>query len=536
MSNDSKKPESISPPTGGDDLSRREFIDRAAALGVSTAVLASMGAGILPGEAKAATPKRGGHLRVGMAQGSTTDSLDPAIQSSEFTAITRRYTLSDQLVELDHEGGIVPELAESWEPGDSPATWIFNIRKDVTFHDGKTLDADDVIGTVRYHSDKNSKSSAKAMMKPIKDMKADTKNRVVFTLNEPNAHFPFLMASFEISAIKDDKVYSPGNGTGAYILKDFVPGSRLTMERNPNMWKKGVGHFDSAEVIPILDVAARHAALITGQVDVIQRPDRKTWTRLKAAKGVNVVKVKAGLHRTWPMHVDTPPFDNNDVRLALKYAVDREELAAKVLNGTGSVGNDHPISPVNKYFNTELPQRVYDPDKAKFHLKKAGMENLAVKLSTSEGIWDGAMDAALLYSERAKKAGIKLTVNKVANDGYWKNVWLKHPWSAAYWNGRPTEDWMFTQAYSAGANWNESRLNHPRLNQLLLAARGELNENKARDMYWEMQQIVRDEGGTVIPLFSDHLIGYSEKLANDGKLAGNRELDGYRVIERWWFA
>ena len=273
----------------------------------------------------------------------------------------------------------------------------------------------------------------------------------------------------------------------------------------------------------------------TDEVDVINRPDRKTWKRLGATKGVNVQKIPASLHRTWPMHTDTAPFDNNDVRLALKYGVDRDELVEKILNGTGSVGNDHPISPVNKYFNSELPQRVYDPDKAKFHLKKAGMENLNVKLSTSEGIWEGAMDAALLYSASAAKAGIKLDVNKVPNDGYWSDVWLKHPWSAAYWSGRPTEDWMFTVAYAAGANWNESRWAHPRFNELLKSARAELNEDRARDMYWEMQQLTRDEGGTVIALFADHLIGHSDKLAH-GKIAGNWELDGYRLIERWWFA
>ena len=234
------------------------------------------------------------------------------------------------------------------------------------------------------------------------------------------------------------------------------------------------------------------------------------------------------------MHVDTPPFDNNDVRLALKYAVDRDELVDKILNGTGSAGNDHPIGPTNAYFNSELPQRTYDPDKAKFHLKKAGMENLTVKLSTSEGIWPGAVDAAILYSASAAKAGINLEVNKVPNDGYWSNVWLKHSWSASYWSGRPTEDWMFTSGYAAGGSWNETRWAHPRFNELLKAARGELDETKARDMYWEMQQITRDEGGAVIPLFGDWLDAHSDKLAH-GPLKGNRELDGLRALRRWWF-
>ena len=122
MSTDSKKPNS-SP--NGNDVSRREFIDRAAALGVSTAALASMiAAGTLPREAEAATPKRGGHLRIGSASGNTSDSLDPQIMTSEFTNIARQ-AFRSTLGEIDHTGKPVPELAESWEPGDAADTWIF---------------------------------------------------------------------------------------------------------------------------------------------------------------------------------------------------------------------------------------------------------------------------------------------------------------------------------------------------------------------------------------------------------------------------
>ena len=75
----------------------------------------------------------------------------------------------------------------------------------------------------------------------------------------------------------------------------------------------------------------------------------------------------------------------------------------------------------------------------------------------------------------------------------------------------------------------------PRFNELLKAARAEFDENKARDMYWEMQQIIHDDGGVVIPAFVDHLLAHSEKLGH-GEIAGNWEMDGYRLIERWWFA
>ena len=535
MSKDPKTPNKGT-STGG-KITRRKFTNSAVAIGATTALVTSIGGAtaLLPSIANAATPKKGGHLRVGLAQGNTTDSLDPALMSAEFPGLTGS-TAMNRLVEVDHTGDIKPELAESWEPGDSPSTWIFNLRKGVTWHDGKSLDANDVIGTLNYHGGENSKSQIKTIAKVVKDMKADTKNRVIFNLHEPSAQFPFLMAAFQIRSIKDDMIYDFKNGTGAYVIKGWEPGIRALFERNPNKWQEDRGHFDSAEIVPLVDAASRQNALITGEVDVINRPDRKTWKRLKATKGLNVTQQQGTLHRTWPMHTDTPPFDNNDVRLALKYGVDREELVDKVLNGTGSVGNDHPISQNQKYYNSELPQRVYDPDKAKFHLKKAGLENLTVKLSTSEGIWEGAVDAAVLYSASAAKAGIKLEVNKVPSDGYWADVWLKHPWSAAWWGGRATEDWMFTVAYAAGANWNDSRWNHPRFNELLKGARAELDENKAREMYWEMQQLVSDEGGVVIPLFADHLTAVSEKLANDGKIAGNFELDGSRIIVRWWFA
>ena len=407
----------------------------------------------------------------------------------------------------------------------------------MTFHDGKPLEANDVIRTMNYHKGEGSKSSNKVWAKTMKEMKEDGKHRVVFQLEGGNAFFPTVAALFEILSFKNDgstEPYDFTNGTGSYTLKELVPGQRAVVERNPNHWRDGVGWFDSAIVTPILDTAARQNALITGEVDVISRPSAKTFPLLKRTKGIETHSVSGNLHRTWPMHIDVPPFDNPDVRMALKLSVDREEILKKVLNGGGSLGNDHPISKNDPMYNPNLPQRKYDPDKAKFHLKKAGMENLTVKLSSSEAIWSGALDAAQLYSESAKKAGINLVVNKVPNDGYWANVWLKHPWCAAYWNSVPTADNILSKAYGAEAAWNETMWKHPRFNMLLKEARGELDFNKAREMYWEMQKILHEEGATVIPVFANELYAHTDKLAH-GTIAGNLEMDGFHLIERWWF-
>ena len=136
----------------------------------------------------------------------------------------------------------------------------------------------------------------------------------------------------------------------------------------------------------------------------------------------------------------------------------------------------------NRFYDPDVPQREYDPDKAKFHLKKAGMEGFSHELSGSD-FYAGCMDLILLYKEHAAKAGVEIIPNRMPTDGYWSDVWLKHPWSASFWSGRPTEDWMFTQAYGAESNWNETYWKHERFNMLLREARAELDEAKRRDMY-----------------------------------------------------
>ena len=149
--------------------------------------------------------------------------------------------------------------------------------------------------------------------------------------------------------------------------------------------------------------------------------------------------------------------------------------------------------------------------------------------------FEGAVDAAVLYREHAKAAGIDIKVVREPNDGYWSNVWLKKSWVGSYWGGRPTEDWVFSQIYSSGADWNESRWENERFNKLLVEARGELDSAKRRVLYVEMQRLVRDEGGSVIPLFMAYTHAASIDIGLPDQLANNWELDGHKNAERWWF-
>ncbi len=513
-------------------MTRRDFMQRAMALGATTALASTMA-----GQVMAATPKKGGRLRLGIGHGSTTDTLDPATYENLYVQVMGG-AAHNKLTEIGNTGDLVSELAESWEPTPDAIQWRFKLRKGVEFHSGKTLDADDVVASFNHHRGDDSKSAAKPIVDPIEDIKTDGKDTVVFTMKSGNADFPFIVSDYHLAILpsKDGKAdATSGTGTGGYTIEKYEPGVRTALKRFPNYWKSGKAHFDEAEMLSIVDVAARTNALTTGEIDAMDRVDIKTAHLLARKPNVNIAETSGTAHYTFAMRTDTPPFDNNHVRLALKHAVDREALLKTILRGHGVVGNDHPIGRSNRFHADDLPQRSYDIDKAKFHLKKAGLSSLKVDLSAADAAFAGAVDAAVLFKEHAAKAGIDINVVREPNDGYWSNVWLKKPWCAVYWGGRPTEDWMFSTAYAAGAPWNDTFWEHERFNKLLIQARAELDEAKRRDMYTEMQRLVRDDGGVLVPMFNNYVMGLSTKVAHD-TMGANWSLDGFRAIERWWFA
>lgn len=511
-------------------ISRRNFIAYASAVGLCAAISPAL----MPTPAKAAGPKRGGRLRLGLNGGATSDTLDPGIQLAMMPQTLVYGTLANSLVEIDANRQPVPELAESWESTPDAKKWIFKLRKGVEFHNGKTMDADDVIYSLNWHRKEDTKSAAKPLVESIVSMKKENKYTLVFEMESGNADFPYTLSDYHLVIGPKDTDLAKGVFTGAYVIKDFEPGVRAFCTRNANYFKSDRGWFDEVEILGINDVNARTNALKTGQIDVMNRCDLKTVHLFKRMPGIQVMRQDGFKHFTFAMRTDTAPYDNNDVRLALKYAVDREQLVKTILRGYGRVGNDHPISVANRYFASELPQRQYDPDKAKFHLKKAGLSGTTFKFHAAEAAFKGAVDAGVLYKEQATKAGITIDVVREPNDGYWSNVWMKKPWCAVFWSGRSTEDMMFSTAYAKGASWNDTYWDHTRFNELLVTARAELDEKKRRDMYVEMQRIVHDEGGVVVPMFSADLAAASDKIEH-GKLGANAELDGFRASERWWF-
>ncbi|MEO0990483.1 MAG: ABC transporter substrate-binding protein [Pseudomonadota bacterium] len=496
------------------------------------------GLGLLPTPARAA-PKRGGSIRVAIGHGSTSDILDPGSWENDFT-ITMAYAYCGYLTGVARDGSLEPQVAESWEASTDAAEWRFKLRSGVTFHSGKSVTADDVVNSIRYHMGEDSTSAAKPLLAGIEDIVADG-DTVVFKLNGGNADFPFTFTDYHLPILPpgDDKGidFRSIDGCGPYKMVDFNPGVSAKFVKNENDWDSNRGFFDEAEVIAVIDANARTTSLVSGDVNMIDRLDLKTVGLMARNPNVTVHSVAGNQHYTFPFNLGLEPFTDVNVRKALKYAINRQEMVDKILFGYGSLGNDHPIGQGQRFFNGELEQLEYDPDKSKFYLKEAGLTSLDVELSVADAAFAGAVDAGVLYQSSAKGAGINLNVNRVPNDGYWSDVWMKHPWSASYWGGRPTEDAMFATAYSSGAAWNESFWESERFNELLVMARSELDEAKRREQYYEMQQILSEEGSSIIPMFANYVFATGPGIETNGdNFSSHWDKDGHRWMERWSFA
>ncbi|MBN35206.1 MAG: peptide ABC transporter substrate-binding protein [Rhodospirillaceae bacterium] len=518
------------------NATRRAVLGGAAAAGAA----AAMGPTILGGsKAQASEPQRGGTLRMGIGHGSTTDSLDPATYENGFSSGMGMGGLFNYITAVDETNQLEPELAEDWSASADAATWTFKIRKGVTFHNGKDVTPDDIVANLNYHRGEDSISAVSSLFEQVDDIRVDG-DSVVISLNAGNADYPYSLSDYHLGIQPSDgegNIADPASGIGAgsYMLVDYEPGIEATLERNPNYWKDDRGWFDEVIMTTIADPSARQNALMSGQVDVIDRVDTKTAHLLEQHPAVELVETTGTLHYTMPMRTDMAPFDDNNVRMALKYAIDRDEIIDKILRGYGVAGQDSPITPANRFFADDIEHAAYDPDKARWYLQQSDLDGLQVDLSTSEAAFVGAVDAAVLYKEHAAAAGIDINVIRETPDGYWSDVWMQKAWCTCYWGGRPTEDWMFSMAYSADAPWNDSFWHHDRFNELLLQARSELDQDLRREMYREMQEIVATEGGVLVAAYANNVDAASTALGHGPNVGGNWGMDGARLMERWWF-
>lgn len=513
-------------------ISRRDFMHYSIAAGL-TATTAS---GLWVSTAKAA-PKRGGTFRLGAHDGNTSDTHDPGTYVT-FATIQLAHAYRSYLTLIESDGTLGPDLATEWSASPDAKEWTFQLNNKGTFHSGKKCTADDIIASMNHHRGDKSTSAAKALLADVTEIKKNDDYSITFVLNSGNADLPWLLTDYHLAICpgNDDGTidWKSGDGTGPYKIRSGEFGVGFEMERHED-WHLEGAYFDAVTLTILNDPNARQTALVTGDVDGVTQLELKTLALLQRNPNIEIDNVPSAAAITMPMLTDTAPFDNVDVRNALKHAINREEIIQKIAFGTATMGNDFHHSPAMPYFPEGIPQTPYDPDKAKSLLKKAGAEGLSVSISTADSVYSGAVDMCVLYAEQAKAAGIDINVVREPNDGYYSDVWLKKPWCAVAWGARPTPDVMYSLAYKSDAAWNESRWQNERFNELLLIAKAELDNAKRADMYREMAILAKDDGGTVIPFFPNFVYAHNKNVKHGEKLAASWQMDGARATSRWWF-
>jgi peptide/nickel transport system substrate-binding protein len=510
-------------------LSRRDFLGRAAALGVSATVANSM----IASAVRAEGPVKGGMLKAGLQGGESSNVLDPALNLSQVNFSFGK-CWGELLVEQSPDGSLEPRIAESIGSSDDAKVWTMKIRKGVEFHNGKTVTPEDVAATLERHANPESKSAALGILQGIESLKASG-DEVIVTLKDPNADFPYLMADYHLviqpNGGKDDP--NAGISAGPYKVAVNEPGIRYGGERFANYWQGDkLGHADQVEIVVINDATARMSALQGGQVDMVNRVEPKIVDLIKNVPGVTIQTVAGRGFYPFNMFCDTAPFDNNDLRMALKLAMDREEMLDKILRGYGSVGNDFPINEAYPLFPDDIEQRKFDPDKAAEYYKKSGHSG-PILLRTSEVAFPGAVDAAQLYQQSCAKCGITIEVKREPGDGYWSEVWNKQPFSLSYWGGRPTQDQMYSTAYISDADWNDTRWKRPEFDAMIIAARGELDEAKRKQIYRDMAVMMRDEGGLIVPFFNQYIDASGRGIEGWVSNPAQEMCNGYALAICW---
>jgi peptide/nickel transport system substrate-binding protein len=491
------------------ELTRRGLLAGAA---LGAAALASVTpAGAAVRRLGAEKPRSGGKLRVAMSGISVTEVLDPNAAVSEQAACYAT-NMFDRLVRLDEHVRLQNELAESFEPNKDASAWTVRLRQGVHWHDGAPLVAEDLLFTLRRMGAPKSTLFGKSVADYVNlpAMRKLDARTVRLPLKTPYAEFPTLFTPPQMQIVKNgETTFKHPIGTGPFEFVSWTPGRSASFKKNPHYWKPGRPYVDELEITGLGDPTARVNALLNGEVDAITEiPFVQAKAQQKAG---NIKLLIANGPNMVPMYmaVDLEPFRDVRVRQAMRLIADRPGLIQTAQLGLGTLGNDVPSKGLPDY-DTALPQRHQDIDQAKFLLKKAGKADLKVTLYSSTA-GPGMLESATAYAEQAKKAGVTINVNNGPADSYFGPKYLKLNFAQSLWLALPLVS-FFAQAVAGNAPFNETHWHNAKWDALFRQTQRTLNPTKRKDLYFELQKMLWEEGGYIIWGFYPDIDGLAKNV------------------------
>lgn len=471
-----------------------------------TAAPAAPAAGATTGAA-AATVARGVLRASHTLEWAGKEVLAPASPLRMFPTIEMLYS---RLVRHDSDGRPAPDLAVAWEADATAQTWTFTLREGVTFHDGRPFTSADVAYTIRTVLDPALESPGAAVLTivDLDGLQTPDPQTVVFKLTQPHADFPLLLLHYSCFIIPEgsaETIGATGIGTGPFKLERFDAEGTTVVVANDGYYD-GPPLLERIEIVGIADSPGRTAALLAGQID-FEYVSQESAALVEQNADYVLSSLPAGDWLVMVMRVTDKPFDDPRVRTALKLVVDREAMVQTVLQGYGTVAGDHPVWPGDQYFlEVKRPQEI---ERAKALLAEAGYaDGLDITLHTSD-IDQAMLNMAVAYKEMAALAGVNVAIQQSSADGYWNDVWMQVPFCTSSWGERQA-DQVLNEVFRSGASWNEASWNNPGFDTLLDEARRELDFEPRKVIYQQAQQLLADDGGSIIPLFQNSLVAYKQ--------------------------
>jgi peptide/nickel transport system substrate-binding protein len=454
-----------------------------------------------------------GTLRV--AFGSSLNTLDPA-KTKIGEEYIQNFLIYSGVTEIDRDGKLKPDLAESWTASDDVKTWTFKIRKGVKFHHGREADAEDVKATIERVIDKATGSVARVNFEIIDSMEVLDSHTIKFNLKVPYAGFAEILSDRQARVVPRDKLDTIGQepiGTGPFKFKSYKPGDRVELVKNPDYYVPGIPKLDAITFRIMPESAAQVTALETGEVDLVWNLPLESIERFQKNPNVTVDSVATS---TWDgviMNAAHKPYDDVRVRHAVAMALDKKALVEAALYGHGTVTHTM-IAPTHPYYNKDIAMSGPDIAGAKKLLAEAGYPD---GFKTTIYVPSGRPPrerVGITVKELLKPVGIDVDVQRVPWDKFVKDIEGKEALYVDGFFSRPTIDTSIYPWYHSKGSWNTVLWNYKNeaMDKVLDAARGAKSDEERAKLYKEFQVLAVNEPAGVVPYVLNHVNAFRKNV------------------------
>ena len=460
-------------------------------------------------DAEAGAAVKGGRLRIGIIGGAASETLNFNQALAEMDT-ARALNLYEGLTDFDEEGKSYGVLAEELVPNDDASVWTIKVRPDVEFHNGKVLSADDVVFSLKYMLDPKNKAQGAGSLAGLqaKNIRRKDPMTVELTLDKPNAFLSDVLGDRAVKIFAEGTDFENPVGTGPFKFESWKRGDRSLFLKHAAYWG-GEPYLDELELVSISDANARVNALQAGQIDGLSQADLTLVDTITGNPQLALLEKTGGQYTGFYYDSTADPFTDNTVRQAFRFLCNREQIVENALRGKGRIGNDIPCW-FDEYYAGDIPQRPHDPEQAKSLLAAAGLENETFTLQTSDPA-PAMLESSTLFAQQAKEAGIKIELKKWPTDQYYTKAYNHYPFAATNWGGRPLSS-QIALAYLKTSPYNETKWVDPDFDKLITEAFATPDPDKRKPIMVEAQQMLFDEGATIIWGFLPNIDAVSAKV------------------------